>query len=124
MSESSLPPARNDGSESVRPEDGQAEPTGFDILFQGLELVASGDKAVTSLSPAQPLSCLAGLDILCSVTRNDTFEYGLDNVLDSRLDLGMLCAITAADYNDQLTWVDPILKLKSELTCQNIGPRI
>lgn len=119
MSECSTPSTCNEIFADVEePQtDGGNEPSGFDILFQGIELLAGGTVAPSELSPIQTLTALAGLDLLCSVTRNDTFEYGLSkNILDdSRLDLGLLCAITAEDYHEQLNWVDPIIKLKGRI---------
>merc|ERR1719483_143549 len=119
MSECSTPSACNEifADEEEPQTDGGNETSGFDILFQGIELLAGGTVTPSDLSPIQTLTALAGLDLLCSVTRNDTFEYGLSkNILDdSRLDLGLLCAITAEDYHDQLNWVDPIIKLKGRI---------
>ena len=90
---------------------------GFEILFKGLQMLAEGSVTADQLSPIQTLSALAGLDLLCSVTRNDTFEYGLSkSLLDgSRLNLGLLCAITAEDYENHLNWVDPVVRLKKTL---------
>merc|ERR1719192_1842193 len=90
---------------------------GFEILFKGLQMLAEGSVTADQLSPIQTLSALAGLDLLCSVTRNDTFEYGLSkSLLDgSRLNLGLLCAITADDYENHLNWVDPVVRLKKTL---------
>jgi len=119
MSECSTPSACNEIFADVEePQtDGGNEPSGFDILFQGIELLAGGTVTPSELSPIQTLTALAGLDLLCSVTRNDTFEYGLSKAIldDSRLDLGLLCAITAEDYHEQLNWVDPIIKLKGQI---------
>ena len=93
------------------------EPSGFDILFQGLELLVDGSLSAPQLSPIQRLTALAGLDVLCSVTRNDTFEYGLSKgVLDSTgLNMGLLCAITDLDYHNQLNWIDPVAMLKKKI---------
>ena len=97
--------------------EGSEENQGFEILFKGLQMLAEGSVTADQLSPIQTLTALAGLDLLCSVTRNDTFEYGLSkSLLDgSNLNLGLLCAITAEDYENHLNWVDPIVKLKKTL---------
>ena len=107
-------PAATDSGEGC---EGSEEHEGFEILFKGLQMLAEGSVTADQLSPIQTLSALAGLDLLCSVTRNDTFEYGLSkSLLDgSRLNLGLLCAITAEDYENHLNWVDPIVKLKKTL---------
>ena len=83
---------------------------GFDILCEGLELLTRGTR------DQDAAATLTALDLLCSVTRNDTFEYGLPQQLlaDCRLDLGLLCAITAEEYTEHRDRVDPLLKLKSE----------
>merc|ERR1712038_993072 len=119
MSECSTPLACNEifaGEEEPQTDDGN-ETSGFDILFQGIELLAGGTVTPSDLSPIQTLTALAGLDLLCSVTRNDTFEYGLSkSLLDgSNLNLGLLCAITAEDYENHLNWVDPVVRLKKTL---------
>jgi hypothetical protein len=123
MSERSTPPACNEHFAPELQELGAAtgphweEPTGFDILFQGLQLLAQGTLSAPQLSPIQTLTALAGLDILCSVTRNDTIEYGLPRSIlaGSRLNLGLLCAITAEDYRQQLQWVDPVVRLRNTM---------
>ena len=81
--------------------------SGFELLFQGLEMLTGSSHVKDNI---------AALDVLCNVTRNDTFEYGLsgDLLTDDRLDLGLLCQITNTDYQDQLAWVDPLLKLKAQ----------
>merc|ERR1719336_21630 len=83
---------------------------GFDILCEGLELLTRGTR------DQDAAATLTALDLLCSVTRNDTFEYGLPQQLlaDCRLDLGLLCAITAEEYTEHRDRVDPMLKLKTE----------
>ena len=107
-------PAATDGGEGC---EGSEEHEGFEILFKGLQMLAEGSVTADQLSPIQTLTALAGLDLLCSVTRNDTFEYGLSkSLLDgSRLNLGLLCAITAEDYENHLNWVDPVVRLKKTL---------
>ena len=85
---------------------------GFDVLLQGLKLMTSEGQVETE----DPISSSTSLDVLCSVTRNDIFEYDLssDILNNDRLDLGLLCSITEGEYSHYQTAVDPILKLKTE----------
>ena len=113
MSECSNPPTCNsDGLQQPQPSDPRDgnDFNGFDILFEGLELLTKES------SKEHQDQTKRALDLLCSVTRNDTFEYGLPKEIltDSRLDLDLLCSITAEEYWKQTTAVDPLMKLKSE----------
>ena len=101
----SQPSLDTDGNENL----------GFDVLLQGLKMWTSESQAESSEDPSYSSSS-SPLDVLCNVTRNDIFEYDLStDILDNeRLDLGLLCSITAEEYTQYKTKVDPILKLKTE----------
>ena len=54
------------------------------------------------------------------IFRNDTLEVGLEDLLWSRrLDLDLLCSITAPDLKDLYTLVDPLINLKENTTIQS-----
>ena len=104
LSEFSAPVTETQDDED---DDDQDDHTGFDILFQGLELLTKEREDIKAQN---------ALDLLCSVTRNDTFEYGLPQEIlsDNKLDLGLLCSITEGDFAEHRDWVDPMLKLRQE----------
>ena len=91
-----------EGSEENN-ERGREATNGFDILFQGIELLNSGnnpDNLPEEIFP-QPLN--PGLSLLCEVTCNDTFEYDLSGDIlerNSKLDINLLCTITGTEYYD------------------------
>ena len=107
LSEFSAPVTETlDNAKDDDKEDDDDDHTGFDILFQGLELLTKEREEKTENA----------LDLLCSVTRNDTFEYGLSQEIlsNNKLDLSLLCSITEDDFTENRDWVDPMLKLRRE----------
>ena len=106
------PPSPEQPQQLLQEQDGD-ENLGFDVLMQGLKMLTSETQLETDDEPSASSSAL---DVLCNVTRNDIFEYEVStDILDNdRLDLGLLCSITAEEYSDYKTKVDPILKLKTE----------
>merc|ERR1711915_606969 len=94
-------PTQESSEEQENNERGSEATNGFDILFQGIELLNSGNNSDNLHEEIfhEPLN--PGLSLLCEVTRNDTFEYGLsEDILErnSKLDINLLCTITGTEY--------------------------
>merc|ERR1711892_219846 len=110
-------PMQESSEEQENDERGSEDTNGFDILFQGIELLNSGNGSDNFVEDISEESLNTGLSILCQVTRNDTFEYGLsEDILtrNSKLDINLLCTITGTEYYDIINHIDPIIKLKEK----------
>ena len=79
---------------------------GLDILLAGIEIRTFEEMELLRDSTI-------GIDMLCSVTRQDCYRLGLG---DSCYQLGLdaLCDITKNDYLQFLYWIDPIFLLKQQ----------
>ena len=92
--------------EPMEEEEEEAFESGFDLLLRGMEMTKDeGNPWPTAL---------CGIELFCSITRVDHANFGLHmKGFDwSKLDVGLLCAITEQEHLDNLNWVDPMVILK------------
>ena len=110
-------PTEEGSGEQENNERGSEATNGFDILFQGIELLNSGNNSDSFIEDVSQESFNTGLSLLCEVNRNDTFEYGLSEEIltrNSKLDINLLCTITGSDYYDIINYKDPVIRLKEK----------
>ena len=84
------------------------------INSNGLDILIAGIEIRTFEEILELRNATIGVDMLCSITRQDCYRFGIGESCCYNVGIEELCNVTTQDYLQFVYWIDPIVVLKHQ----------